>query len=127
MRSEQTAYEAMTTDIADVEPMRRFGRLGKPIPATEAYRRIVSTLIRNGIRVEKWILINERDHIVTYVTTYNGITGAHFDAVQNTHWLSWDAVRSKILDYRYVATDECPIARPISRLSQSTTQRRSMN
>src|SRR5512147_2685559 len=59
MRTEQSIYEVVTTDLSTLDPNRRFGVSGKPIPATEAYRRVVSTLLRNGIRSERWILIHE--------------------------------------------------------------------
>lgn len=115
MRAEPTIHEVMTLDMAAVEPQRRFGQTRRPIPATEVYRRVVSTLLRSGIRVERWILVNERDQKVTYAITYNGITGAHFDSGRNTHWLSWDMLRSKLEDYQFVAPDECPIAQGITR------------
>lgn len=121
MRTEQSVYEALTTDLSVVDPNRRFGVSGKPIPATEGYRRVMSTLIRNGIRVEKWILINERDHTVTFVTTYNGVAGVHYDVTKNTQWLSWEAIRSKLEDYQFAPVDECPVAMAVSRLSAAVS------
>ena len=123
MRCEQTVCEVLNSDINHIEPMRRFGRMARPIMATEVYRRVVSTLMRNGIRVEKWILVNECDHTVTFATTYNGITGTHFDPEQNTHWLSWNTLRPKIEAYTYIPTDKCPIATPVSRPSALAANR----
>lgn len=121
MRTEQTIYEALMTDLSTVDPNRRFGVSGKPIPTTEAYRRVMSTLMRNGIRVEKWILVNEREHTVTFVTTYNGVAGMHYDVTRNTQWLSWEALRPKLEDYQFAPTDECPVAMSISRLSATVS------
>lgn len=123
MRAEPTIHEVMTLDLNRVEPQRRFGQTGRPIPATEVYRRVVSTLLRNGIRVERWILINEREQTVTYAITYNGITGAHYDPVKNTQWLSWDTIRSKVEDYQFILPDECPIAHAIRRTSAARSTR----
>ena len=120
MHAEPTIHQVLMQDLDRIDPHRRFGRLGSPIPATEVYRRVVSTLIRDGIRVERWILVNQRDQSVTYAITYNGITGAHFDPTRSTHWLSWDAIRGKLEDYKYVSADECPIARPICRVAPSS-------
>ena len=124
MRTEQSIYETLTTDLSALDPNRRFGISGKPIPATEAYRRVVSTLIRNGIRSERWILINEREHTVTFVTTYNGVAGTHYDVTKNTQWLSWETLRPRLVDYQYVPTDECPVALPAPRLSASVSANR---
>lgn len=124
MRVEQAIYETLTTDLATLDPNRRFGTSGKPIPATETYRRVVSTLIRNGIRTEKWILINERDHTVVFVTTYNGVAGTHYDVTRNTQWLSWEALRPRLEDYKFVPTDECPVALAAPRLSASVNAHR---
>lgn len=121
MRTEQTIYEALTTDLATLDPNRRFGVAGKPIPATEAHRRVMSTLMRNGIRVEKWVLINEREHTVTFVTTYNGVAGTHYDATRNTQWLSWAALRPKLDGYQFAPVDECPVAMAIPRLSAAVS------
>lgn len=124
MRLEQTIYETLTTDLATFDPNRRFGMSGKPIPATEAYRRVMSTLLRNGIRTEKWVLINERDHTVTFVTTYNGVTGTHYDVTKNTQWLSWEALRRRLDNYTFVPVDECPVALAAPRLSASVNASR---
>jgi hypothetical protein len=124
MRTEQTIYETLTTDLAEFAPNRRFGIAGKPIPATEVYRRVVSTLLRNGIRTERWILINEREHTVTFVTTYNGVAGTHYDVTKNTQWLSWDTLRPRLEEYHFVPTGECPVALPASRLSASVSANR---
>lgn len=124
MRTEPSVYETMNSSVETIEPVRRFGKTQQPIATTEAYRRVVSTLIRNGIRVEKWILINERDHTVTFATTYNGIAGAHYDAMQNTQWLSWDAIRSRLESYQYVPTDECSIAVAVAKPSAMAHQQR---
>jgi hypothetical protein len=121
MRTEQSIYETLTTDLSAIDPNRRFGVAGKPIPATEAYRRVMSTLLRNGIRVEKWILINEREHTVTFVTTYNGVAGIHYDVTKNTQWLSWETLRPKLEAYQYTPADECPVAMAISRLSATVS------
>lgn len=126
MRPEPTVYETMHAAIDDVEPIRRFGKTQKPIPATETYRRVVSTLMRNGIRVEKWIIINERDHTVTFASTYNGIAGAHYDATHNTQWLSWDLLRPRLEGYQYVPADECPIVTVVARPSAATLQKRAV-
>ena len=124
MRTEQSIYETLTTDLSMLEPNRRFGTAGKPIAATEAHRRVVSTLMRNGIRVEKWILINERENTVTFVTTYNGVAGVHYDATKNTQWLSWNALRPRMEEYHYVPTDECPVAMAVSKLSATVSASR---
>jgi len=121
MRTEQSIYETLTTDLSTIDPNRRFGVAGKPIPATEAYRRVMSTLLRNGIRVEKWVLINEREHMVTFVTTYNGVAGTHYDVTKNTQWLSWEALRPKLEAYQHIPADECPVAMAISRLSATVS------
>lgn len=115
MRAEPTIYETINASLEEIEPIRRFGKTALPIPTTEAYRRVVSTLIRNGIRVEKWILVNDRDHTVTFITTYNGIAGAHYNATQNTQWLSWDLLRSRLESYQYVSAEECPVAIAIAK------------
>jgi hypothetical protein len=117
MRAEPTIHEIMTADLENIEPQRRFGRTGKPVPATDVYHRVVSTLLRDGIRVERWIIVNERDQSVTFAITYNGIAGSHFDAGRNTHWLNWDTLQSRLEDYQYVPTDECPIATPVARVA----------
>lgn len=113
MRADPTIFEALTSDISKLDPHRRYGVSGQPIPATETYRRVVSSLMRNGIRVEKWVIVNGRDHTVTYASTYNGVAGAHFDASRHTEWLSWDHLRSKLDGFQYVPTDECPVATPV--------------
>jgi len=117
MRKEPTIYDIMTQDLKTIEPGRRYGKTMLPIPATAVYRRVISTLMRDGIRVEKWILINQRDNKVTSVMTYNGIAGAHFDAQRNTQLLSWELLQPKLENFRYVPTDECPVAAPVSRAS----------
>ena len=127
MRVEPSIYEAVTVNLEQLEPARRFGRLGRPIPATETYRRVVSTLLRAGIRVEKWVLVNERDHTVTFSTTYNGIAGRHFDAVRNTQWLSWENLRPRLENYQFVPPDECPIAAYVPKPSASASQRRTLS
>jgi hypothetical protein len=124
MRTEQTIYEALTIDLATLDPNRRFGISGKPIPATEVYRRVVSTLMRNGIRSERWILVNERTHTVTFVTTYNGVAGTHYDVTKNTQWLSWETLRPRLEEYQFVPTDECPVAIAAPRLSASVSDNR---
>lgn len=118
MGAEPSVYEVLNTNLSDMDARRRFGRTGRPIAATETYRRVISTLMRDGIRVEKWILVNERNHTVTFAVTYNGITGAHFDAEQNTQWLQWDTIRSRVEAYQYVSPDECPIAETAPRAQQ---------
>lgn len=117
MRADQNIFEVLSTDVSKIEPNRRYGVTGQPIPATETYRRVVSSLMRNGIRVEKWVIVNERDHTVTYASTYNGIAGAHFNAAKNTEWLSWDHLRTKLDGYQVVPTDECPVATSVRKLS----------
>lgn len=107
-------YDALAAELQTVDPRRRYGRSGEPIAATETYRRVISTLRRDGIRVERWILVNERDQTVTYAFTYDGLVGAHYDAQQNTEGLSWEQLRPKLDQYKYVPADECPIARPVS-------------
>jgi hypothetical protein len=114
MGYEPSSYEALTAELHTVDPYRRYGRSGHPIAATETYRRVISTLRRDGIRVERWILVNERDQTVTYAFTYDGLVGAHYDAQQNTHALNWERLRPKLDQYQYVSPDECLIAWPIS-------------
>lgn len=117
MRGEPSIFQVMTGDLSTEDPRCRFGATSAPIPATETYRMVINTLVRNGISVERWIIVNERDHTVTYASTYNGVTGSHYDAARNTHWLSWDHLRPKLEEYQFVPTDTCPIATPVSRLS----------
>lgn len=107
-------YDALAAELQTVDPRRRYGRSGEPMAATETYRRVISTLRRDGIRVERWILVNERDQTVTYAFTYDGLVGAHYDAQQNTELLCWEHLRPKLDQYKYVSPDECPIARPVS-------------
>jgi hypothetical protein len=114
MEGEASIYDALMAELQSVDPCRRYGQSGQPIPATETYRRILSTLRRDGIRVERWILINQIQQTVTYAFTYDGVVGAHYDVRKNTHDLSWERLRPKLEDYQYVPADDCPIARPIS-------------
>jgi len=123
MRAEPSIYEVLNMNLQEIDPLRRFGKTGRPIQATEVYRRIVSTLMRDGIRVEKWIIVNEIEHTVTFAVTYNGITGSHYDAERNTQWLVWETLRSRLETYHYVPTDECPIAEPARRPAASHSAR----
>lgn len=115
MRAEQSIYELLTLNMESVDRFRRFGRSGSPIPATQTYRKVISNLFRDGIRVEKWILINERTNQAIFATTYNGETGSHYDVETHTEYLSWEHLRSRLEDYHFVAPDLCPICRPIGR------------
>ena len=123
MRYEQSVYEP-SAGSDHLNRQQRYGKAGQPIPATETYRRIVSTLRHSGIRVEKWAIVNEPNHTVTFVSTYNGVAGAHYDAASNTHWISSDALRSAVEDYQYIPPDECPVAAPISRRASAEHRQR---
>lgn len=114
MECEPSIYDVLAEQLQQIDPRRRYGQSGRPIPATETYRRVISTLHRDGIRVERWILVNQRDQTVTYAFTYDGVVGAHYDARKNTHQLSWERLRPKLEEYQYIPADECPIALPIS-------------
>lgn len=113
MEHEPSLYDSLMAQLQTLDPCRRYGQRGEPIPATETYRRVLATLRRDGIRVERWILVNELAQTVTYAFTYDGVVGAHYDVGKNTHDLSWERLRPKLEEYQYVPADECPIARPI--------------
>lgn len=114
MSLEHSVYEPIDASNHH-DRIRKYGRTGQPIPATQTYRRIVSTMARSGIRVEKWVIINERNDTASFVITYNGVAGAHFDLASNTQWLNWESLRPLLEDYQYLPADECPVAIPISR------------
>lgn len=118
MRGESTIFALLSGQEQPLDRVRRYGVAGQPIPATETYRKVLSSLLKDGIRVEKWIIINERDGTYTLAMTYNGAAGAHFDAARSTHALNWDLLRSRLEDYRFVAADECPLTRLVSRAAQ---------
>ena len=98
---------------------RRFGVTEAPIRATHAFRRMVSTLCQNGIRVERWVLVNELEGTVTRVTTYNDEAGSHFDAVKNTSPIGRPGLIVRLEDYQAVPVWACAVAVMVGETSLS--------
>lgn len=89
----------------------KFGIGEAAIPATRVFKKEVKDFPDQQTKQECWILINDNDKLVTYVTTYNGMAGKKFDAGKSTFALDEDKkFKKKLNSHEQVEISECPVA-----------------
>lgn len=93
------------------ERVARFGICGSPVPATRCF--VSESVSHRGIRVSKWVLVNEVKGTVTFANTFNGRLGANWDPGVFTFKLDGKRLR-KLVKLVEVPVGECPVAIPVS-------------
>lgn len=87
-----------------------YGVTGNPHPAVKVYRKPIS-FDQPGLELEviAWVLITA-DRQITFVNTYNGVTGDKFDPKQSTTRMTDEELVEKLVGYKEVPVWECPVA-----------------
>lgn len=97
----------------DRQSRELYGKAGKPIPATKAYRRAISDFPDANTTAESWMLENEKTGTVVFVNLYNGKAGKKFDLAAATHpmgQLNEKEQRRRQKSYTEVPVKNCPVA-----------------
>lgn len=104
---------------AELQLRRQFGRRQAPVLATHAYRLPLTPLRHNGLRVEKWVLVNDRRQTMTFLTTYNGTPGSNYDAQRNTRPFDLFELCARLKNFEQVPVEYCPVAIPETSLVEA--------
>ena len=96
-------------NVPGYEKSVRFGRSGKPIPASTVFRSRIRRFSKKSTLAETWIAVNERAGTMTFINTYDGKTGEGYDAEVFTFPLDPKRLDHKRAGMDEVSVDECPV------------------
>lgn len=91
------------------EAEARYGKTKQPIPATHVYRREIVQFSKKTTKAETWIAVNEQAGSMTFINTYDGKTGAGYDAETFTFRLDPKKLTEKSVGMEQVDVSECPV------------------
>jgi hypothetical protein len=106
-----TNPHSLVTPESD-QSRRTYGVTGRPIRATSVFRIGPRAVGRDGVVVEKWMLLNARTNTATLVTTRNGRAGWRFNPAANTYAPDFSMCLRTLKGCHPVAIKECPVAAP---------------
>src|SRR5262245_52372918 len=81
------------------------------VTATHAFHANVQSMTARPIRVERWLLVNQRTRTLTSITVYRENGEPPRCAIRYTVAVDLFNLFRRLADYREVAVEECPLAR----------------